>query len=183
MAARDGVSAVEFALVAPVLLALFMASVELPRAYTTAKRLQMGAGTMADLISRNDFASLSEVYAAAQAVAVPYDVSDARIVLTAAGVYRQNGVYLAKVCSSAAKNNQPRVPGTVIGPAPPGSASDGARFVMAEVTMRYAALFRLFPVLNGWAFSYTVSWPIREGKAVNGQTEVVLPGGQACPTA
>ena len=182
-AAREGVSAVEFAFIAPVLLTMFMASVELPRAFSTGKRLQMGASTMADLISRNDFASLSDVYSAAQAVATPYNVSNAGIVLSAAGVYLQNGAFVAKVCSSAAQNDQARMPGSVIGPAPAGSASDGARFVMAEVKLRYAALFRLFPVLNGWTFSYTVSWPVREGKAVSGQREVVLPGGQPCPAS
>ncbi|GJD54376.1 TadE/TadG family type IV pilus assembly protein [Methylobacterium dankookense] len=181
--AREGVSAIEFAFIAPVLLGLFMASVELPRAFATGKRLQLGAGAMADLISRNDFASLSDVYAAAQAVATPYDVADAGIVLTAGGVYLQRGVYVAKVCSSTARNDQARAAGSVIGPAPAGSASDGARFVMAEVKMRYAALFRLVPMLNDWTFSYTVSWPVREGKAVNGQREVVLPGGQACPAS
>ena len=181
--AREGVSAVEFAFVAPVLLGLFIASVELPRAYATGRRLQMGASAMADLISRNDFASLSDVYAAAEAVATPYNVSGAGIVLTAAGVYLEGEAYVAKVCSSAARNDQARAPGSVIGPAPAGSASDGARFVMAEVTMRYAALFRLLPVLNDWTFSYTVSWPVREGKAVNGQHEVVLPGGRACPSS
>ena len=181
-AAREGVSAIEFAFIAPILLGLFMASVELPRAYTTGKRLQMAAGAMADLISRNDYANLSDVFAAAQAVATPYNVADARIVLTAAGVYLQGSTYVAKVCSSAAQNDQPRVAGAVIGPAPAGSASDGARFVLAEVRMRYAALFRLFPVLNDWTYSYAVAWPVREGKAVNGQREVILPGGKACPT-
>ncbi|GEP03008.1 TadE/TadG family type IV pilus assembly protein [Methylobacterium oxalidis] len=179
--ARGGVTAVEFALIAPVLLLLFSATVDVPRAFSTGRRLAHGASTMADLISRNDFQSLDEVYAAAQAVATPFDVGDARIVLTSAGVYRVRDAYVAKVCSSAAQKDVPRKVSATIGPAPMGMRLSGARFVMAEVRMRYHAIFRYVPVLNGWDFSYTTVWPVREGKSVNGRDEVVLPGGQPCP--
>ncbi|MEA1830869.1 TadE/TadG family type IV pilus assembly protein [Methylobacterium durans] len=179
-ARRDGVSAVEFALIAPILILLFTATIDVPRAFSINRRLASGAGTMADLISRNDFQSLDEVYAAAQAVAEPYDVGAARIVLTAAGIYRTPEGFVAKVCSSAAQKDVPRQPGSTIGPAPLGMRIDGARYVMAEVKMQYRAVFRLVPVLNGWEFTATTLWPVREGKSVNGRDEVVLPGGRPC---
>ncbi|WP_245930788.1 TadE/TadG family type IV pilus assembly protein [Methylobacterium radiodurans] len=177
--ARSGASAVEFAIIVPVLLGLFMAAVELPRAFSVAKRLDLAASTMADLISGTNPA-VGEVYAAARAVATPYDIEAAGIVLTAAGVYLTDGVAVARVCSSAAQKDQARTVGSVIGPAPTGSAA-GTRYVMAEVKMRYAALFRVFPTLSNWTFSYTTLWPVREGKAYWGNPEVVLPGGQPCP--
>lgn len=179
--ARRGTTAVEFALIAPCLLLLFMATIDVPRAVATGRRLALSASTMADLISRNDTDNLSDVYAASGAVAAPYNVSAASIVLTAAGVYPSPGGFVARACSSAAQNGDARATGSVIGPAPPGTASPGARFVMVEVKMRYSAIFRVFPVLNGWAYSYTTVWPVREGKAVNGRDEVVLPGGKPCP--
>ena len=177
--ARSGASAVEFAIIVPILLGLFMAAVELPRAFSTAKRLDLAAGTMADLISGTN-PGLDEVYAAARAVAAPYDIEAAGIVLTAAGVYLKDGAAVARVCSSAAQRDQARSVGSVIGPAPAGSAA-GARYVMAEVRMRYAALFRVFPGIADWTFSYTTVWPVREGRAYWGYAEVVLPGGQPCP--
>lgn len=177
--ACSGASAVEFAIIVPILLGLFMATVELPRAFSTAKRLDLASSTMADLISSAN-PSLDEVYAAAQAVAMPYDIQAAGIVLTAAGVYQKDGAAVARVCSSAAQKDEARAVGSVIGPAPKGTAA-GARYVMAEVRMRYAALFRVFPTLSNWTFSYTTVWPVREGKAYWGNAEVVLPGGEPCP--
>ncbi|MDR7036136.1 hypothetical protein J2X36_000874 [Methylobacterium sp. BE186] len=180
-AARGGVSAVEFALIAPALILLFTATIDVPRAFSTGRRLSYGASTMADLISRNDFQNLDAVFAAVQAVATPYDVGTARIVLTAGGIYKTLDGYVAKVCSSTAQRDTARAAGSTIGPAPLGMRTEGARFVMAEVKMRYRAVFKLVPLLNGWDFSYTTLWPVREGKAVNGRDEVILPGGQACP--
>lgn len=180
-ASRRGATAVEFALIAPCLLLIVMACVDLPRAIATGRRLSLAAGSMADLISRGDTTDLADVYAAAQAIATPYNVANASIVLTAAGVYPVGTGFVGRVCSSAAQNDQPRAAGSVIGPAPPGTGALGARYVMAEVKMRYAAVFTVFPVLNGWVFTYTTVWPVREGKAVNGRAEVVLPGGHPCP--
>lgn len=181
LACRQGTSAVEFALIAPALLLIFMASIDLPRAIALGRRLSAAASSMADLISRNDNSDLSQVYAAAQAIAAPYNIGGASIVLTAAGVYAVGTGFEARTCSSVAQNGAARGAGTVIGPAPAGTASGGARFVMAEIKMRYAAVFTIFPVLNGYTFSYTSVWPVRDGTAVNGQDEVVLPGGKPCP--
>ena len=87
-ASRSGVSAVEFSLIAPILLLMFMASIELPRAYMIGKRLDNATATMADLISRGNYTDLSPVFAALEAIANPYDVSRASIVLTAGGTYQ-----------------------------------------------------------------------------------------------
>jgi Flp pilus assembly protein TadG len=179
--AQAGVSATEFGLIAPTLILLFMAAIDIPRAYTTGRRLAGAASAMADLISRSDFGTLADVYAAARTVAAPYDVSSAGIVLTAAGVYQTPKGYVARVCSSAAQNDQARIPGSALAPVPAGMETNGARYVMAEVKMRYRAVFTIFPGLNGWHFAYTKIWPVREGVRINGQEEVVLPGGQPCP--
>ena len=55
---RDGVSAIEFSMIAPILLLVFMGSIELPRAYMIGKRLDNAATTMADLISRGSYTDL-----------------------------------------------------------------------------------------------------------------------------
>ena len=51
---QSGVSAMEFALIAPVMILLFMGSIELPRAYTTGQHANRAARSMADLIFPND---------------------------------------------------------------------------------------------------------------------------------
>ncbi|GJE58136.1 TadE/TadG family type IV pilus assembly protein [Methylobacterium trifolii] len=180
-AARGGASAVEFAFIAPLLLGLFMGAVEIPRAIATGDRLALAAGTLADLIARDDSSALPDIFASAQTVAAPYSLDGAGIVLTAAGVYQDGDAFVAKVCSSVQQNDEARAAGSTIGPAPAGMTTNGARFVMAEVRMRYHAIFSMIPVLNSWSFAYKTVWPIREGKTYNGQAEVVLPGGKPCP--
>lgn len=178
--AEGGVSGVEFALVAPILLLLFMATIELPRAITTGRRVSLATTTMVDLISRADTTDVADVYAAAQAVSSPYDIGRAGIVLTAGGIYLEGLTPVAKVCSSVAHNDSPRGTGSTIGPAPPGTASPGDRLVMAEMRLPYTAVFSVFPVLNKWTFVVRKTWPVRAGKAYLGREEVVLPGGKPC---
>jgi Flp pilus assembly protein TadG len=178
---EDGVSAVEFSLIAPILLAMFMASVELPRAYMIGKRLNNAATAMADLISQGTYTDLAPVFAAATTISNPYDVTSARIVLTAGGTYQDGSSLATQACSSAQLNGQARAVGSSLGPPPAGMATKGDRFVVSEVTMNYKPVFPLTSSLVSWSFSYKKIWPVRDGKVYNGQAEIILPGGKPCP--
>jgi Flp pilus assembly protein TadG len=178
---EEGASAVEFSLIAPILLLIFMASIELPRAYTIGKRLDNAAATMADLVSRGSYMDLAPVFAAAGAISNPYDVTSASIVLTAAGTYQNGSSTTTQVCSSAEYNGQARAAGSSLGPPPAGMTRKGDRFVMSEVTMRYRPVFSVFSSLAKWTFRSKRIWPVRGGEVYNGQSEVVLPGGKPCP--
>lgn len=175
---RAGVSAVEFALVAPVMIVIFIGTIELPRAYATKQRLVRATRSMADLISRGSLTSVTDVYAAGRAVMYPSDASGSGIILTAAGVYQlANKSYEARVCSSAADKATKRVANAILGEPPPSEARVNARYMMAEMTYRYVPIFNLFPALNDLTFSQVTTWPVR---SVTG-APVVLPGGAACP--
>lgn len=179
---EDGIAALEFALVSPILILILMGTIELPRAYGTSQGLVRSARTMADLISRGSVATVDDVYAAGAAVTYPYDTSAARIVLTAVGVYQQGTALVAKVCSSVARNATPRVVGSVVGTPPEAELTVGSRYVMAETTFPYTPIFGAFPVLNALTFSKQVSWPMR-GTVSGGSLETILPGGKPCPAA
>jgi len=179
--AEGGVSAIEFAFIAPVLVILFMAAIEIPRAIATNNRLAQATIAMADLASKNDYADINDVYAAAQVVAAPYSLAGTGIVLTAGGVYQVGNDFVARVCSSVQSGDKARIVGSDIGPPPAGTALKGDRFVMAETRLSYRPLFSFFPVLNTLTFTGKAAWPVREGIATNGQAEVVLPGGKPCP--
>ncbi|KQO86080.1 TadE/TadG family type IV pilus assembly protein [Methylorubrum extorquens] len=179
--AEGGVSAIEFAFIAPVLVILFIAAIEIPRAIATNNRLAQATIAMADLASKNDYADINDVYAAAQVVAAPYSLAGTGIVLTAGGVYQVGNDFVARVCSSVQWGDKARIVGSDIGPPPAGTASKGDRFVMAETRLSYRPLFSFFPVLNTLTFTGKAAWPVREGIATNGQAEVVLPGGKPCP--
>lgn len=74
---RRGVSAVEFALVAPVLLLLSLGTVEVARFALLALKLQHAATTMADLATREEeltTATLDGLFAAAGHITAPFDL-------------------------------------------------------------------------------------------------------------
>lgn len=178
---RKGASAVEFSLIAPFLIVLFMGSIELPRAYTIGKRLNNATATMGDLISRGNYKDLSPVFAALGAISNPYDVNSASIVLTAAGTYGTGSTGTAQVCSSAQSNGQAYATGASLGSPPAGFGQHGDRFVMSEVTMPYRPIFALFSSFARYTYRYRKTWPVRGGEIYNGRNEVVLPGGNPCP--
>lgn len=177
---EDGIAALEFALIAPLLILILMGTIELPRAYGTSQGLSRSARTMADLISRGSVSTVDDVYAAGGAVTFPYDTAGAGIVLTALGVYQQGTVLVAKVCSSVARNSAARAVGSIIGAPPEAEMAVGSRYVMAETTLPYDPIFDIFPVLNALTFSEQVTWPMR-GTGSAGSTETILPGGKSCP--
>lgn len=176
---EDGALAVEFAMVAPVMVVLLLASVEIPRAVSVNQKVARAARTVADLASRDGITSMDDLYAAGAAVA-DMNLSELDIVVTAAGVYEEGGSLVARVCSSHAFGKTKPDDDALIGPAPPASSEAKARYLVAEVGNSYAAAFNLFPTLNGRRFSYRIEWPVRKGTTHNGQAEVVLPGGKPC---
>lgn len=175
---QGGVSAVEFALVAPLLLLIFLASLELPRMLGTSQNLTRAMRTLADLASRNP-ASLDDAFAAADAVAAPRDISATAIRISAVGVYDQNGTIVAKVCSGAQRNGVARVVGESLGAPPSAFAKDKGRYLLVEARMPYVPMLRILPGLSV-TFTRSFPWPVRRGTTQNGDVEVVLPGGKVC---
>lgn len=177
--AEEGALAVEFALAAPIMVVLLLASVEIPRAVAVNQKVARAARTIADLASRDGISSMDELYAAGAAVA-DTSLPELDIVVTAAGVYAAGGSLVSRVCSSRAYRTTQLAEEATIGPAPPASAEAKARYLIAEVGHSYVSAFNLFPTLNGRRFSYRIEWPVRKGTTYNGAAEVVLPGGKPC---
>lgn len=77
---EDGVAAVEFALILPVLLLLYLGSIEASSLFTVDRRVEVISTTMADLVARwnpNEGpitqAVLGDYFGAAEGIIVPYD--------------------------------------------------------------------------------------------------------------
>jgi len=85
--AEGGVAAVEFALILPLLLLLYLGSLELSTLIAVDKRVSTVAGATGDLVARTDTtlsqAALNDYFAAAQATMAPYDASGLKQVVTA----------------------------------------------------------------------------------------------------
>ncbi len=80
-----GVSAVEFALLAPFMIALYLGSVQLTLGLTADRKVSQVANSVADLITQDDFVTdedLVDVYAAADAILNPFDAAPLSLRIT-----------------------------------------------------------------------------------------------------
>lgn len=72
---RRAVSAVEFALIAPVMVAMYLGAAELTQALTVDRKVTSAANAVADLVAQDDFVTddeLNDILAAANAILAPY---------------------------------------------------------------------------------------------------------------
>ena len=82
---RSGVGAVEFALIAPVLIVLYMGSLEVSVAMSVNKKLARAASTVADLVTQDDTvdkAFLQSMLNVAQSVMTPFNSDGIKVKIT-----------------------------------------------------------------------------------------------------
>ncbi|MBN4093912.1 MULTISPECIES: TadE/TadG family type IV pilus assembly protein [Methylobacterium] len=193
-----GIAAVEFALVLPLLIVLYFGTAELTRVVDATRKLTLFARTLSDLSGRVDNAlatqngmalatqdGMTKITSAATAILRPLDASGLQIVVNAMGVETVNGSLKGFVCSSWPQNATKRPANQANGsnglPATPAAYQfDGARYILAEVTMPYtpiigSALYRWIFGGRGLTFSRQIPWSERT------PSEIVMPGGTACP--
>ena len=192
---RRGAALVEFAVILPVLLAIWAGMTELAHAIDEWRKLTLLSRTVADLTAQGDAKNpisttlMNDIFGSAAMVMRPFNTANAKIVVSAMGVSLKNGILIPQVCSSLANGNA-AARGT--GPAsdlavPPGYQTAGMRYVLAEVSITYTPMIgaALVNFVKGAGktitFSSVVPWPTRGGKTygTNTYTEVVLPGTNA----
>ena len=115
--ARDerGVSAVEFALILPLMVALYLGGAEVSQGLTIDRKVTLVARTVADLAAQtteitttNDMTNILD---AATAVIQPYSIDKAKVVVSQVSI-DSNGI--AKIDWSDTKNGTKRTPGSVV---------------------------------------------------------------------
>ncbi|WP_457106977.1 TadE/TadG family type IV pilus assembly protein [Methylobacterium sp. P5_C11] len=188
---RRGSAMVEFAVILPLLLAIWAGMTEVAHAIDEWRKLTQLARTVADLTAQGDTQNpisptlMNDIIASATAVMRPFDTSKVRIVVSAMGVDLKNPSPVPLVCSSVANANATaRRPGTATGlTVPDGYQTAGMRYVLAEVSITYAPMIgsALVKLARGVGdtitFTSSAPWPTRGGKTygTNTYTEVVLP--------
>ena len=83
--ARDGLAAVEFALIAPVLVTLLLGTIELCNALQCHQKVTMVASTASDLVAQASTVSngdMDDVFSAASAIVYPFQQSNISIVVS-----------------------------------------------------------------------------------------------------
>lgn len=142
--AKDGLAAVEFALIAPVMVTLLLGTVELCNALECHQKVTMLASTSADLVAQASSISstdMSNIFSATDAIIYPFASANAQIVVSSI-VSDGNGN--GTVDWSQAQNGTAlTVGGAVSVPSGLMSASDCAKdacsVILAQVTYNYTS--------------------------------------------
>jgi len=164
-AAKQGIAAVEFALVLPMLVVILLATFDGGRAI--AAYMKMRAATYALASITNQYATIqstdmTSILGATSVVMAPY-TSGAPAVKISQVTISSSGV--ATVEWSAAQNTPARAVGSSISP-PTAMVINGAYLILAEVNYTYLPLFGYFGNSSGITFSDSLYVTPRSVKCV-----------------
>jgi Flp pilus assembly protein TadG len=138
---NQAVAIVEFALVLPVLLILYMGTIEVSDLIAVDRRVNVISGTVGDLVARTDGAvttsTLDDYFGAASGIIVPYKTTGLKQVVTFLSVHATTGV--ATVSWSRGYNGgTKKTTGTTYAlPASMVDISKGKWVVMSETSYSY----------------------------------------------
>jgi Flp pilus assembly protein TadG len=176
-----GVAAVEFALILPLMILIFLGMSELTAGINTDRKLTLLSRTLADLSSRGtqlDTSTISSIFGAARMVMQPYDSSKVLMVVTSVSVTTDsNGNATGKVdwsCAlgpNATTAARPKDSSYTV----PGGFKTAQSFMLVETLLNYVPMFggAFMGKTGGLRLAQTTPWPVRSG------TQVTLQG--ACP--
>lgn len=147
---QRGVSAIEFAFIAPIMVVLFLGAVEASRALTVDRRVTSVASTAADLtaqvkqISNSD---LDDIFAASSAILTPFSTQPLSIVVSSVVADVDNNTKVE--WSRANANGTARACGSAFA-VPAGLTQAGSSVIVSEVTYTYTPTFgaSVFPGLT-----------------------------------
>ncbi|MET0546343.1 MAG: TadE/TadG family type IV pilus assembly protein [Caulobacterales bacterium] len=137
--ARDsrGLAAVEFAMGLPVMLVMFMGTIEATNILTADRRAQSVAATLCDLTARDDSittAEMDDIFSAATAVLADFPTGAPQMVVTSI----VNNAGTVKVDWSRAKNAAPDASGGSVTGLPTGLLATGGSVIRVRVTIPYS---------------------------------------------
>ncbi len=173
--ARDcqGVAAVEFAMIVPVMFLLFVGSVEMSNALTVDRRVTMSASSSADLIARAPPAGLSTADVDGQLLIVnqlmaPYDATllTVRVVSVVARLVNGNTVIQVD-WSRDNKGATPYARNSSYVGLPAGLLATGESVIVAEATYAYAPFIFNYFIANAFSMKETFYLKPRNSSCVN----------------
>jgi Flp pilus assembly protein TadG len=147
---ESGVSAVEFALIIPVMLVTFFGVAEISNYILASRKVANVASIAADLVSQDksiDDGEMANIMGALDVVIRPFNPADARIVISSV-VADDNGNY--SIAWSDARHTAPRAAGSAA-PAkiPTGLIASNQGIVMAEIEFTYTSTFGKYLTSGG----------------------------------
>jgi Flp pilus assembly protein TadG len=133
---RSGVSAVEFALLLPVMIALYLGGVEISTGVSIDRKVTLTAGTVANLTAQSTALVTSDVtniMNASTAIIAPYSATGLKITVSCLGI---DSTGKAKVSWSATMGGTVRSVGSVV-TIPSALAVPSSQLVFSEVSYPY----------------------------------------------
>ena len=131
-----GLSAVEFALILPVMITMYMGAVEFSHALTVDRRVTSVASSAADLAAQSKEVtsdSILDIFTAANSIMQPYSATPISIVLTSVIADEDNETNVSWSC---AHNGSARADGAAFS-IPAGLTQPYSSVIVAEVTYTY----------------------------------------------
>ncbi len=138
VASCKGMAAVEFAMIAPVLVTLFFGMTEVSDALNAGTKTTAVASTAADLVAQDKTictAEMNDIFKALDAIMFPYPINNMKITVSSLIDAGSNQV---KVAWSDAKNTSPRPVNSIVS-IPAGLVDTGGSVIFAEVTYNYTS--------------------------------------------
>lgn len=138
IASCKGIAAVEFAMIAPVLVTLFFGMTEISDALNAGTKTTAVASTAADLVAQDKSicnAEMTDIFSALNAIMFPYPTNNMKITVSS---LKDAGSGTVKVAWSDAQNTSPR-PVNAIVSIPAGLVDTGGSVIFAEVTYNYSS--------------------------------------------
>lgn len=149
---KRGVSAIEFALIVPLAIGLYVSAVELGNALTISRRSASVASTAADLVAQAKTTSatgLKDVMKAATSILTPYPDAPMTITLTSVLADNNNKGKVVWSCANKGSGYAPKSNFEV----PDGLTQAGSSVIVAEVKYAYAPLLNLPKLGSPGAFT------------------------------
>ena len=136
---RKGVAAVEFALIAPLMLALYMATVEFQEYFTMDRKLTAMTSAAADVVSQDDVVTATEmndIFTAISSMMSPFNIAAIKLRITRVDIDSSGNV---SVCWSRGKNYTGRAKGSSF-PLPANLTVNNMSYIVAESQYSYKAI-------------------------------------------
>jgi Flp pilus assembly protein TadG len=140
---KDGMAAIEFAMLAPILLFMFLGGIELTDALNCRQKVTGMAATAADLVSQETQitnADMSNVFSAINSIVYPYPTAGLQIVISS---LVDDGAGGGRVVWSDEQNATARSVNSIVH-VPPGVITAGGTVILAEVTYPYNSTIHNF---------------------------------------
>lgn len=156
---QRGVGAVEFAIIAPILISLYITCFELTIGLSVSKRVTKATGTVADLVTQQT--SVTKAYLAtmvdvSKAIFVPYNTSTTSIKLKITGITIDAAQTPKVAWSWDQAGARPYAVGSPVTDVPTELKTANTFLVRAELSVPHE-LFMLMPVLSSETRSITIA--------------------------